>query len=557
MKFLSPVWLIALAPWAAVVIYLLWGRRRQEGVPFLALWMGPVEGPRPRRRVAAPPLALALLILAMLVALLGAARPVVSGLARGKPITIILDRGATMSAAGLGGTRYVEAASALEKELPRLGAGTPVEAVDVPGLSVTHTDAGDWVGTAAKLPQTALDTSAMLRAEVARRLAQGDKPVVVVSDLALPENPRLVQVSPRTEVRNVGIILLAARETPRPQIMVRVRNATDATGATLRVTAGGRDTSQEIELPAGGATRDYFVDVERLGDVVRAALSVADDFPADDVGWVAREGSPPRVEAVATLPAELRRMVDVYAAARAPAADAARVTVAMDPAALPQGARGVVVQTGPATAPVGAPVEVRPHPVTRNTRWEFPEAVRLAEAPAAGWTPVVTIGGRTAVAVRDTPAPQVWIGIDAEGWARRPEYVVFWADVFDWLGGAATRFTSYPVARMEGAWRMVERAGAEGSPPVSQEPGLWPGLYERVGDGARRAVNAGDIRFSAAPQAAWQTKLASLASGGGGAGGGGLARGLLLAAVVFAALGAMSWKGRNLTAFSARRTVPG
>src|SRR3954467_8252408 len=100
MTFAAPLWLIGLAPLAAVVLYLLWGRRRLESVPFLDLWLGPVKGPRPRRHLAAPPLALALAILAMLLAVVGAARPAVWDPRGGTPFTTVFDRGATMAAKG-------------------------------------------------------------------------------------------------------------------------------------------------------------------------------------------------------------------------------------------------------------------------------------------------------------------------------------------------------------------------------------------------------------------------------------------------------------------------
>jgi hypothetical protein len=129
--------------------------------------------------------------------------------------------------------------------------------------------------------------------------------------------------------------------------------------------------------------------------------------------------------------------------------------------------------------------------------------------------------------------------------------------VFDWLGGGESRFAPYPVGRLEGNWRVVEQLGAGGPPPVSSEPGSWPGLYERVEDGARRAVHAGDVRFPATPPVAWQSRLAGATAGGAGGGARRLWPAVLVAAVACAAVAAMSWKGRNLTAFSAGRTVPG
>src|SRR5438874_12512617 len=100
MTFAAPLWLIGLAPLAAVVVYLLWGRRRQEPVPFLDLWLGPVKGPRPRRHLAPPPLALALAILAMLLAVLGAARPALWDPLRGGPVTTVIDWGRTLAGEG-------------------------------------------------------------------------------------------------------------------------------------------------------------------------------------------------------------------------------------------------------------------------------------------------------------------------------------------------------------------------------------------------------------------------------------------------------------------------
>src|SRR5688500_14889144 len=98
MNFASPLWLLALLPWTAVVAYLLWGRRRRVDVPFMALW--PAEGDdavRVRRRVMPPPLALALAILAMLLAILAAGRPGVPVERPREPLTVVIDRGWSVS----------------------------------------------------------------------------------------------------------------------------------------------------------------------------------------------------------------------------------------------------------------------------------------------------------------------------------------------------------------------------------------------------------------------------------------------------------------------------
>jgi hypothetical protein len=80
--------------------------------------------------------------------------------------------------------------------------------------------------------------------------------------------------------------------------------------------------------------------------------------------------------------------------------------------------------------------------------------------------------------------------LDSAEWSRRPEFVVFWTNVFDWLGAAGgPEYRGYSVGPLGAGWKRVDGDDGGG------EPGLWPGLYERGEDGARRAVNALDIRF--------------------------------------------------------------
>jgi len=506
MTFAAPLWLLALVPWAGVALYLLRGRRRSEHVPFLGLWLGPVTGPPARHKAAAPPLAVALALLATVLALLGAAGPVVRDQLHGAPITIVLDRGATMSARGVGRPRYVEAAEALARELPRLGPLTSAELVDVPGQNVVKTDVSDWISFVPNLRRTAVDTADALRAEVARRLAANTGLVFVVSDRPLGlDDSRLIQLVPASSVRNAGITLLAARETPRPQVMVRVRNDTPLRSARLEVTTAGERTTAEIELPAPGAdARDKFVDVPRLGDVVVARLVAEDSFEADNVAWLVRGGSWPRIEPRAALSPELARMVEVYGRLRSSGSASASVAVVDDPEAIPPAMAAVVVApakgTGDPVTPAGpGAIEVMSHPVTRNLEAGFrTDSIRLIRPAPAGWTPVVRIGGNTAVAVRDGPVRRVWVGLDSAQLARQPEYVVFWTNVFDWLGGSGgVEFRGYPVGALGAGWKRVDGddAGGTGDARAGEEPGLWPGLYERADDRARRGVNALDVHF--------------------------------------------------------------
>ena len=168
------------------------------------------------------------------------------------------------------------------------------------------------------------------------------------------------------------------------------------------------------------------------------------------------------------------------------------------------------------------------------------------------------MGGQAAVAVREgAGAAYGWGSIRTNG-AAPSDYVVFWGNLFDWLAGGGVRFESHPPGHMEGTGTALELAGGETGPggKLASEPGLWPGLYQRVEDGALRAVNAGPVAFPALPSEDWRPKLAAALSGleRGGAPpffrratrGGRVRRG-----------GGSAVEGpRSLTAFSGRRTVP-
>src|SRR5215207_6429373 len=85
MTFLSPLWLLALIPWAGVALWLLVGRNPRVAVPFIELWN---DSDAPKRRASRalrrPPAAMVCALLAMLLALVAAAKP---ALVRGRSVT--------------------------------------------------------------------------------------------------------------------------------------------------------------------------------------------------------------------------------------------------------------------------------------------------------------------------------------------------------------------------------------------------------------------------------------------------------------------------------------
>ena len=196
------------------------------------------------------------------------------------------------------------------------------------------------------------------------------QPVVVISDLPLGvDDRRVVQVAPESAPRNAALVHVAVREAPTPQAMVRVRNNTPLTAARLDVTTGGATSSIDVRRPAAGEPpADFFVDVPQLGDIVAVRLDAPDDFEADNVAWLVREGNPPRLEPRGRLSPELARMVEVYGKSRAATESSSRVAVVGDAHEVPLRLPAVTVAR--ATGRAGGQREITAHPETPHMEGE-------------------------------------------------------------------------------------------------------------------------------------------------------------------------------------------
>src|SRR3954470_14555481 len=106
MTWLAPIYLLTLLPWAAFAAWMLVGRRRRQRVPFLPLWDAPEELRKPKKGFEPPPLSIVFILLALLCALLAAARPEFGGSKDRGRVTLVIDRGATMSAPPAGRARF-------------------------------------------------------------------------------------------------------------------------------------------------------------------------------------------------------------------------------------------------------------------------------------------------------------------------------------------------------------------------------------------------------------------------------------------------------------------
>lgn len=537
MFFVSPIWLIGLVPWGALVVWVLLGRLEKAGVPFLGLWQA--QNPnarRPRRYLERPPSAVAAMLLAILLGILAAAGPGIQfGQIESPRVTIIVDRGLTMSATAGRETRFAAAAEMVQEALPN----ATVELLAVPE---EQTAGGDWLARARKMNRTAVVDPVAVELVCRRALAESGDLVVVLSDGELNlHDPRLIQVAPESSLSNVGIESLAVRAEPAAQAMVRVFNQSRLTSAELIVGADGKTVwSQQVDLPDEGQSKDYFVDLNSSPGVVDAQLHCADEMDLNHRAWVVRRSAWPSVEARSALPPELARMIEVYGRDRPATAQSVKIAVIGASGRIPGDMPTAIVvdsQNGSRRLAENDAIVVADGPLKiAGVDWSKVLAEASVSRPAGtDWRPIVSAGSVAVVAVRNDPVKQVWIGINSADFAKRADYVVFWSEIFQWLGGGGPAYESDGVELLAGRWTRVEPDES------ATEPGLLAGLY-RSPEGSLRGVNASCPKLPEAAIGDWQAALRRTSRGKSARGVDGEMLVAALALVLFAAFRAAGVK---------------
>jgi hypothetical protein len=469
--------------------------------------------------VTPPPVALALAILAMLLAILAAGQPALVKSGARPKVTVVLDRGFTMSARGSrdGVTRLAET-------FQESGLDDSAERVLVP--------AGDSISP------TALETRDAVRLAVRAALARDATPVFLISDQTFGvEDDRLVQIFSQKPGANARIVTLAARETPAAQVMVRLRGVARA---KLRVTSGEQRVERDVSLSFNSEHEEFF-DFAKLNQTIRAELLLDDDQPGDNTAWLVREASWPRVESRVPLPSHLQRMLDVYGRQRPPGANSKKLVSVPSPADVPNETPAVILPPASGNISTTPPTEIADHPIMHGVSFSELRNTSIASTPPPpGWKPILSTNGKVLIAAGETPNRTVWVGFDSTDWAKSTDFVVFWANVFNWGGAGGEVFASHPVGSLEGDWTPVENAGSV-SPP---ERLLWPGVYRR-NDGTLRAINAPDVPTPAPRDTHWRERLKRLEKQLGQVD---LSPWLALAALVCLCGSALLWKRRPVAA---------
>jgi hypothetical protein len=278
--------------------------------------------------------------------------------------------------------------------------------------------------------------------------------------------------------------------------------------------------------------------------VIRAEVDANDEFAGDNAAFLVRRGSWPAIEVKTPVFAELQRLVEKYSKLRLASSESKRVGIVLteDAGATPQ---IILAKPGPLTS---GKAGVADHPVTRaleKVDWESLARDGVAEPVGDGWKPLVRIGDKAAIAVRDTPARQVWMGLSTQKLATSPEFVILWTNIFDWVGSGGEEFISQATAQLGPEWAPIDPQ------PSDLKPGWWPGIYRRA-DGALLAVNAPDVQIPktvATPD--WRSQLAALAREYRAATATRwLAIPLLIGAMVLMVLAAATWRG------GLKKTIP-
>ena len=341
--------------------------------------------------------------------------------------------------------------------------------------------------------------------------------MIVLSDHAIAADRRIVQIAPAKPIQNVAITKFAVRETPTPQAMVTIANSSSQERATLRLRSGERTVIERaVDLPrAPGGEAKIFVDLPALDAAAVAEIDVADDIAVDNVAHAKRQRSFPAIEMRAAAPAEVRRVVDAYSKTRPASETSGRIAVVGD-GAIPSDVPVAIIASASSGRAAGAgAVTVAAHPVSAGVDWADAKTQAVGVPPGQGWRAVVSIDGRPAVAVREAPHRQVWIGFDAPELARTPEFVIFWTNIFDWLAGGGADAAQH--------WSSTVVPPIRIAPPASQPAGDWRGKLA----GWRPAQRG-------------RTDVTSA---------------VLLLCVICLILAAVAWPGRSLTPISAARTV--
>jgi hypothetical protein len=478
----SPIYLLGLIPWAAIVIYTLIGRRTVALVPFVDLWRNLAVPASSQKSLRLPPIAVMALLMAAFIAILTAAGPEIGATSSAQPLIIIADRGITMSA----NERISKLANSIAPEILHLIGPGPMTVCVVPGDQEIPADRGSWPNLLSDFGPTAADSSDSLALAVRKAMSNPMAVVLLLSDRKInASGSRLVQIAPAEKLTNVAIADLQVRAAPSPQAMVRLLNESPLNDTNLTVSGAN---PIRVALPPAGTSRNFFVDLPSASQTVEASISPGGDIAADDHAWTIRHFIGPMLSVHVSLPPELQRMVEVYQRHRPHGSDSQQVSIINIQQAFPASpAAAIIAETTPTVSIRTEKIESKSSPITDGIDWNaaLNDAQAATSPPPADFQPILSADGHVLIAIQSVPVRQVWIGFRSTAWATTPDFVIWWTKVFDWLGNRTDRYESKTIGANE-----------------TRMPGIYP-------DGA---LNAPAVFLDQPDTSGWQSRLENLAA---------------------------------------------
>lgn len=477
----NPLSLLLLVPLAALVIYLLRGRGKPAYVPHLPLWDVTRFQPA-KRRFRAPPLSIVFALLAIFWLILASAGISIPlrhpGIER---MTIVIDRGLSMSAGKP--TRFQEVLSRPE-----------IQSLIASGAKVVFVP--PWHGAPASAPPTAIVDPEAIRRAVALQLKARSSDVVLISDEPLQIGAgRVLRIAPRIPP-TISIERFAVRQGKRSQAMVSIRNQSSFQHAVLTIDSGPSESSSRIDLPATGGTRNFFIDLASVSEVISAKISSAAAPAPDNPAWLVRHSAWPILRVVSAVPPDLQRMVDVYTRLRAPSGDSRPIYIGSDPENVPAD-RPAIILAPNMSLPVDPAIieQISPPPgLPLHFSSESWHDMQISLHPPSGWRTILESSGHAILALQDHLPQRIWIGFWSNQMTRSADFVLFWSNLFGYLNESEPIYASQACAPLARGWRRIQPSDAGG---VDDAPGLFPGVY-RSSDGELVALDAPPMPISLA-----------------------------------------------------------
>lgn len=459
MHFAAPWFLTLLIPLIGVAVWLMSRRGESADVPFVHLWPRDAAPVGRAWRFGKLPLWIALLLSAVFFAILSAADLRI-GSRMEQPVTLIVDRGVNMSAIDRDGRSVLH--QILAEIEPYAIAPKRIIAVPVaPGVSLES-----WQSQLTNLKMSAVDSAPMLNASVDAALRESDRPVLVLTNQEVPKRDRVIVAAPKSPPGfNCGIAHIAAGDG---QVMIRVIG-NESRRMQLRVRSGDLNVERAVSLAADQA-QDVFIELPSFGELISAEIVEPDAITADNIAWLVRGAIWPTIQVPPGTPVVLSRMAAVYARHRE--ADRGNI-VAVTTDAGEKNAAVVIgaVAAAEAVGDIGGPIEIT-HEIGRRIDWSAAlRGARIGGEPDQSWQPLVRVGGRTILALRNVGARQVLINFWSDEFAQTPSFVMLMTDVFDSFATSSDAWSSEPMRKPPVDWSLITTAlaGFEDSPGVYRD----------------------------------------------------------------------------------------